>query len=72
MKSFHRHSLNLLNVLYIRVLDAEAVLDKAKLVIPVTRTALFSLPPPVHGVWQIRKFSLGKFCNIFHNPKSHL
>ena len=34
MKNFHKHSLNLLNFVCVRVFDVEAVLDKTKLVIP--------------------------------------
>ena len=66
------HSLDLINFVYIVVLDVGTALETAKLVILEWLQLQLFFALPSHSEGQIRKSSSGKFSDILQNPKCHL
>ena len=66
------HSLNLLNFVYVVVINVEAAIENVRLVLLELLELQIFLPHPNHSGGKTSKFSSRRFWTFLQKPKCHL
>ena len=72
LENINIHRLNLLNFVYVVVIDVEAAIENVRLVLLELLELQIFLPHPNHSGGQTSKFSSRRFWTFLQKPKCHL